>query len=279
MTTSATSSTVVAADGTKIAFTSVGSGPALVIVNGAMSYRAWSPTEQAVAQALADRYTVYTFDRRGRGESGGTELGSAAASVRAEVGDLAALIEHAGGAAALLGFSSGAVLSLEAALAGLPITGLALYEPPFVVSADRSPVGSDYRERVLQALAQGRPGDAVTLFLIEPCDFPAEFVEPMRSGPYWPGMEQLAPTLPNDAAIMGQTMSGDPAALQRYAPVTTTTLVMHGGASPAWMAAGATAIAGVLPNASHTVLPDQTHEVSHDVLVPVLSDWLPTVQS
>lgn len=219
------SSNVTSADSTGIAFTATGTGPALVIVDGAMSYRQSNPIEQAVAQALAGRYTVYTFDRCGRGESGDADT----YTVQAEVNDIAALIEHVGGVAALLGFSSGAVLALEAALAGLPVPGLALYEPPFVVSADRPPVGPDY--------------------------------------------------LAYDAAVMGQTQSGDPAARQRYAPVTTPTLVMHDGTSDAWMAAGATAIADVLPNASHKALPDQDHDVCAEALVPVLSDWLPTLQS
>jgi pimeloyl-ACP methyl ester carboxylesterase len=270
MTTSVTS-----ADGTSIAFTATGSGPALVIVDGAISHRQFNPTEQAVAQELADRYSVYTFDRRGRGESGDAD----AYSVQAEVGDIAALIEHAGGAAALVGFSSGGVLALEAALAGLSVRGLALYEPPFVVSADRAPLAADYRERIQQAVAQGRPGDAVAQFLTEAANMPAEFVEPMRAEPYWVGMEQVAPTLAYDAAVMGQTMSGDPAQLQRYAAVTTPTLVMHGGATEAWLAAGAAAIAGVLPNSRQQTLPDQTHDVSADALVPVLSEWLPTLTS
>ncbi|MGH9247291.1 MAG: alpha/beta fold hydrolase [Acidimicrobiales bacterium] len=268
-------SSVTSADGTGIAFTATGTGPALVIVDGAMSYRQFNPTEQAVAHALADRYTVCTFDRRGRGESGDADT----YTVQAEVDDIAALIEHTGGKSALLGFSSGAVLALEAALAGVPVSGLALYEPPFVVSADRLPVGTDYRERLHQALAQGRAGDAVAQFLTDAAGMPAELVEPMRAEPYWFGMEQLAPTLAYDAAVMGQTMSGDPTVLQRYAPVATPTLVMHGGASDAWLAAGATAIAGILPNATHKTLPDQDHDVSAEALVPVLSAWLPTLQS
>ncbi|WP_214322464.1 alpha/beta fold hydrolase [Nonomuraea sediminis] len=269
------SSSVISTDGARIAFSVTGTGPALVIVDGAMGYRQFNPTEQVIAQALADRYTVYTYDRRGRGESGD----AASYSVQAEIDDIAALIEHAGGQAALLGFSSGAVLVLEAALAGLPVTGLALYEPPFVVTDDRRPIGPDYRERLQQAVAEGRPGDAVAQFLTEAAYMPAEFVEPMRAEPYWAGMEQLAPTLAYDAAIMGRTMSGDPAELRRYAPVTTPTLVLYGGASTPWLAAGATTIAGILPNADLKSLPDQTHDVSPEVLVPALSDWLPTLKA
>ncbi len=273
--TSVTSGSITSADGTGIAFEETGTGPALVLVNGAMSYRASNPTGSAVAQALADRNTVYNFDRRGRGESGDADT----YSVQAEVDDIAALVDHAGGEAALAGFSSGAVLALEAALAGVPVTGLALWEPPFIVSTDRPPVAPDVRERVQQAVTEGRPGDAVALFLTETVGMPAGAVEPMRSGPQWIGMEQLAPTLAYDAAVMGDTMSGDPASLRRYDSVGVPTLVMLGGASDPWMAAGTTAIAGILPNARHEVLPDQNHAASPEALIPVLSDWLSTLAS
>ncbi|TMR24280.1 alpha/beta hydrolase [Nonomuraea turkmeniaca] len=267
------------ADGTEIAFTSIGSGPAIVIINGAMSYRGSHPTEGTVAQGLAARHTVITYDRRGRGESGPTDPALAATeAVQAEVADVAALIDHAGGTAAVLGFSSGGVLALEAVRAGLPITALVLWEPPFLVSADRAPLAAGYRERVQQALADGRPGDAVALFLTEPCAVPAEFVEPMRAEPYWAGMEQIAPSLPNDAAIMGDTMSGDPARLQRYATVDVPMLVTYGDAGLPGFAHAATALAGVLPNATARELPGKDHDVSPEHLVSALTEWLPTAQ-
>ena len=276
MTTHIASGSVTSADGTVIAFTATGTGPALVLVDGATGYRQINPTGQAVADALADRYTVYTYDRRGRGESGD---GGAADPVQAEVNDIAALIEHAGGQASLLGFSSGGVLVLEAALSGLRVAGLALYEPPFIVTDDRPPVGSDYREQLQKAVAEGRPGDAVARFFTEAVGLPPGIVESMRAEPFWSGIEQLAPTLAYDAAVMGQTMLGDPAALQRYSAVTAPVLVMHGGKSDAWMAAGATAVADVLPDARHETLPGQDHDVSAAILVPVVAEWLSTLQS
>lgn len=268
----AVNSTVESADGSAIAFTSTGAGPTLIIVDGAMSYREFSPTVQQLAEALSDRHTVITYDRRGRG--GSSDRTGDADPVRAEIADLAALIDQAGGPAIVFGFSSGAVLSLEAALAGLPISGLILYEAPFVVSTDRPPVGDDYRERVLRALAEDRPGDAVALFLTEAGNLPAEFVEPMRAELYWQAMEQLAPTLPHDAAIMGRSMSGDPTALQRFSAVTVPTLVLYGGASDAWFAAGSTAIADLLPDASLQELAGQDHDVAVDALAPAVSAWL-----
>jgi alpha-beta hydrolase superfamily lysophospholipase len=268
-----TSQHVRSADGTEIAFEFRGEGPALILIDPALQYRDFTRLSGLV-EPLSSEFTVFTYDRRGRGES--TDAGTG--TVQAEVDDIAALIGHAGGSAAVLGFSSGAVLSMEAVLAGLPITGLALFEPPFVVTADRPPVAPDYRERLLRALAEGRPGDAVAQFLTETAVMPAEQVAAMRAEPFWAGLEQVAPTLPHDAAIMGQTMSGDPATLRRYAAVAVPTLVIYSEGSPAWLAAGATAIAGILPNASHRGLPGEFHDVSPEVLAPVLSDWLPTLK-
>jgi pimeloyl-ACP methyl ester carboxylesterase len=260
------SPTVTSADGTPIAYTAKGSGAPLVIVSGALAFRATDGTDAAVAQALADRYTTYTFDRRGRGESGDAET----YSVQREIDDIAALIANADGEAVVLGYSGGAVLALEAALAGLPISGLALWEAPLIVSDARPPANW---EPVLRALADGRRGDAVALHLVE-TGMPEELVAPMRSEPFWAGMEQLAPTLAYDIAIVGPVETGDPTVLDRYAAITVPTLVMHGGASPTWLADAATALAGVLPNATHRELPGQDHDVSGEALTPVLSDWL-----
>jgi pimeloyl-ACP methyl ester carboxylesterase len=260
------SPTVTSADGTPIAYTATGSGAPLVIVHGALGFRATDGTDAAVAQALGDRYTTYAFDRRGRGESGDAET----YSVQREIDDIGALIENAGGEAAVLAYSSGAVLALEAALAGLPINSLALYEPPLIVSDARPPAKW---EPVLRALAEGRHGDAVALHLVE-TGMPEELVEPMRSEPFGGGMERLAPTLAYDIAIAGPVETGDPSVLDRYAGITVPTLVMHGGASPQWLADAATALAGVLPNATHKELPGQDHQVSGEALTPVLSDWL-----
>jgi pimeloyl-ACP methyl ester carboxylesterase len=128
-------------------------------------------------------------------------------------------------------------------------------------------------EPVLPALAEGRRGDAVARFLVE-TGMPEELVEPMRSEPLWDGMEELAPTLAYDIAITGPVETGDPSVLDRYAGISVPTLIMHGGASPTWMADAATALAGVLPNATHRELPGQDHDVSGQALTPILSAWL-----
>jgi pimeloyl-ACP methyl ester carboxylesterase len=107
-------------DGTTIAYERSGNGPALILVDGALCSRAFGPS-QKIAPLLARQFTVYAYDRRGRGGSGDTPPYSPAR----EVEDLAALIEVAGGSAVLLGLSSGGALSLEAAASGLAVTKVA----------------------------------------------------------------------------------------------------------------------------------------------------------
>ena len=273
-------STLTSADGTRIAYDSTGSGPALVLVNGAMSYRAWSPTLQGLAAGLADSHTVYNYDRRGRGESDPIETPEpdATKAKQAELDDLAALIEQAGGPAVLMGFSSGAVLSLEAALAGLPVSGLILFEPPFVITTDREPVGADYRDRQVAALTEGRRADALTTFLVEASNMPAEWVGGMKADPSWAGMEQVAPTLTYDAAIMGPTQTGDPSLLKKYEAVDVPTLTLASQGSDPWLQAGAAAIAELVPDATYRVLPGQMHDLEVDAAVPVLKEWFASYQ-
>src|SRR5579871_6431512 len=117
--------TVTSRDGTTIAYEQSGAGPALILVDGAMCYRAFGPM-RGLAALLAPHFTVFAYDRRGRGESGDT----APYAVEREVEDIEALIDAAGGTAGVYGISSGAFLALEAARR-LPgrVTRLALYEP------------------------------------------------------------------------------------------------------------------------------------------------------
>jgi pimeloyl-ACP methyl ester carboxylesterase len=119
---------VCSADGTMIAFERAGQGPALILITGGLTDRT---VTRSVAAELAPRFTVYAYDRRGRGSSGDT----APYSAEREVEDLAAVIGAAGGPALVFGHSSGAVLALEAAARGLAITKLAAYEPPYLTGA------------------------------------------------------------------------------------------------------------------------------------------------
>jgi pimeloyl-ACP methyl ester carboxylesterase len=262
-------STVRSKDGTTIAYERTGSGPPVIIVDGALCWRESGPARK-VAAALADRFTAITYDRRGRGESGDTPP----YAVEREVEDLAALIAEAGGSAFLVGFSSGAVLALDAAASGLDIPRLAVYEPPFVVDGSRHPLPDDYVAQLDKLVSEGRRDGAAEYFLTKAAGVPAEFVAPMRDDPGWSVMEGVAHTLAYDGRIMGDTMSGKPLPAGRWASVTMPTLVIDGGASDAFMHNGADALAELLPDAERRTLPGQTHAVSADALAPVVQEFL-----
>jgi pimeloyl-ACP methyl ester carboxylesterase len=261
--------TVSSLDGTTIGYDRAGDGPTVVLVGGAFQYRAFDPRTTELQALLAKGLSVIHYDRRGRGESTDTPPYSTAR----EVEDLAALIERCGGSAMLYGMSSGALLALEAVAAGLPVTRLAIYEAPVMVDGSRPPVPPGYRERLRAALAEGRRGDAVALFLTEAVGVPAEQVAGMRQAPMFAGMEAVAPTLAYDSALLDGLDSGAPLPAARWAGVTIPTLVIDGDASPQWMRSAADAIAALLPDATRRTLPGQDHDVAPAAIVPVLAEF------
>lgn len=261
---------ILSKDGTAIAVDRIGQGPALVFVDGAMCYRASGPS-QSMAAALAGHFTVFTYDRRGRGDS--SDAGPY--DVQREVDDLAAVITEAGGEAVVLGVSSGAALALEAASRGVPITRLALYEAPFIVDATRPPLPDDFVAGINAALASGRRGDAVKMFM-KVVGVPGIFIMLMRLMPAWSKVTAVAHTLPYDFAIVGPFQKGQPLPTMRWNAATMPTLVMDGGKSPAWMRNATRALARVLPNATYRTLAGQTHMVKPKALTPPLVEFFRT---
>ena len=249
------------ADGTPIAWTRVGSGPAIVLVDGALCTRAFGPAKD-VSAALADRYTVYSYDRRGRGESGDTQPYSA----EREVEDLAAVIEAAGGDAYVAGQSSGAGLALEAAAAGVPMRKVASYEAPYVASATRE----DHVAILRDYLAKGENGKAVGHFMVKMVGAPAFVPLMMRAMPkVWAPMKVTASTLPYDALVM----DGFRVPTARFAAITVPTLVMGGGKAKADMAKAVQEVADAVPGSTRATLPGQTHQVSPTVLAAGLASF------
>ena len=261
--------TVTSADGTTIRFDAWGDGQPLIMVDGATGHRAVSQTNAQVGELLGDEFRVYAYDRRGRGESGDTPP----YAVQREIEDLAALIAEAGAPATLCGFSSGAVLALDAAAAGLPITRVAMFEPPFVVDDSRPPGPADYVQRLDASIASGRPGDAVELFLTGAIGMPAEFVDGMRQSPFWPALEEVAPTIAYDGRIMGSTMSGAPLPADRWAAVSVPVLVMYGRGTEPWLIAASRALADLLPTATLQAVDGAQHSVAADILAPALRQF------
>jgi pimeloyl-ACP methyl ester carboxylesterase len=253
--------TTISQDGTAIAFDRSGQGPAIVLVAGALSTRS---SAGPLAALLAPHFTVFSYDRRGRGDSGDTPP----YAVDREIQDLEAVIQQAGGSAFAYGHSSGAALALAAAMRGVAITRMALYEPPFMIDDTLPRPPKDYAAQLAGFIASGRRGDAVEYFMTQAVGVPAEQIAPMRAAPMWPALEAIAHTLLYDTAIMG-----DLTVPAQAVSVKVPTLVIDGGASPAWARNAVQAVARAIPGAQRRTLPGQTHGVDPQILAAVLIEF------
>ncbi|MFI5099168.1 MAG: alpha/beta fold hydrolase [Actinomycetes bacterium] len=251
--------TVQSADGTTIAFDRSGTGPALVLVVGAFSDRS---STKSLAAALGSSFTVYEYDRRGRGDS--DERGPYA--VEREVEDLGAVIGAAGGAAFAFGHSSGGALVLEAAAHGAPVTALAVYEPPYAEGAT-----TEFAAQLSALVAEGRRAEAAEKFLTL-VGTPPQALAHITAGPYWPQMQAFANTLPYEVTLCNDGS----APVDRLAKIGARTLVLAGGASAGWAQEGARAIAATIPGAQWRVLDGQGHGAADEVIVPVLTEFFGT---
>jgi len=252
---------VSSSDGTSIAFDRTGEGrPVILVCGGSTDRMANAP----LAALLGRDFTVFNYDRRGRGDSGDT----APYAVEREVEDLEAVINEAGGSAFVFGTSSGAALALEGAASGLAVTKLALWEPPYVPEGGPRPP-ADTASTFTELVAAGRRGDAVEFFMTKVVGLPPEFAAQARNAPFWASQEALAHTLAYDATIMGDYSLPS----ERAASVKVPTLVLDGGASFDWMSETARALADTIPDGQHRTLEGQTHDVAPDVLAPVLKEF------
>ncbi|WP_043617765.1 alpha/beta fold hydrolase [Nonomuraea candida] len=256
---------VKSADGTTIAYDQTGSGPAVVLVQGGFSDRT-HPIWAGLAAALSGEFTVFNYDRRGRGGSSDNE----SYEVEREIEDLAAIITAAGGSAAVFGGSSGGALALRAAAAGLPITKLAVYEPPFIVDDSRPPIVEDFREQLAALVAEGKRGEVVERFMVEAAEMPAEMVGQMKESPYWEGMTAVAHTLVYEAAVCGP---GNQLPVEELKKITVPTLALAGGASGPWMQGAAKAVAETVPGGEYKVLEGHGHDIAPEALAPPVAEY------
>ena len=255
---------VISKDGVEIAFDKTGQGPPVILVDGAMCYRSFGPMPK-LAPLLAPYFTVYHYDRRGRGDSGASK----SYAVEREIEDIEALIREAGGSAFVLGLSSGAALALKAAAHGLNIKKLALYEPPYMVAPNGHRPPADHEAQLKTMIAADRRGDAVKFFMNKMVGAPAIFAFIMQLLPLWSKLKAVAHTLPHDAAIMGDFSLPTRVVKSVRVP----SLVMGGGKSPENLRLAVEAVADALPGASRQTLAGQTHNVSMKVLAPVLREF------
>ena len=253
---------VTSADGTAIAFDRLGAGMPVVIAGGALCTRA---ATRPLAEHLAQQFTVFNYDRRGRGDSGD----DAPYAVEREIEDLAALLAAAGGSASVYGHSSAAGLALRGAAHGLPVARLVLHDPPYVPMGE----GSRRRSREFAAdlraiLAEGRGGDAVELFLTT-IGMPSKMVAAMSRDS---DIRAIAPTLEYDLEVVGIS-NGGTIPTDLVGVVTVPTLVLCGGANTARTIDISRQIAGALPNGRLGVLEGVHHIVAPEVLAPVLANF------
>lgn len=260
-------------DGTRIAYEKRGTGPAVILVAAAAADH---NDASRLGECLAEHFTVYNYDRRGRGSS----TDSAPYAVEREVDDIEAIIHEAGGSAYLFGSSSGAVLALDAAgsLGSSIISKLFLYEPPFIVDDSRSPVPAEYVLHLNELIAGNKRSEAVEYFMTAALGIPVEYLEFMKADPSWQAMEGMAHTLAYDGMIMENTQSGQPLPQNRW-HVDVPVMVMTGENSEAFLHGAASALVDLLPQCEHRMLPGQDHSavvMAPEVLAPEVSGFLQT---
>jgi pimeloyl-ACP methyl ester carboxylesterase len=256
---------VTSKDGTTISYETVGTGPALVLVDGALCYRDFGPCRN-LANLLADRFTVYFYDRRGRGDSGDVQP----YAPEREFEDLEAVISAAGNDAFVLGFSSGAGLALQAAASGVPMKKLASYEAPFVgrVVIKGKPIDAVAELKAL--LARGDRAGAVSFFMVKVVGGPAFLPLVMKLMPkVWKQLQGVAHTLPYDTELM----RGFVVPVETLKKITVPTLVMGGGKAKPNMVAAVQGVADAIPGSVHRTLPGQTHQVKDEAIAPELIDF------
>ena len=253
---------VASRDGTRIAFTKGGAGPALVVVSGALSQRSLVGDTLLVPK-LMEHFTVYTYDRRGRGESGDTKP----YAVDREIEDIEALIDHAGGKAYLFGVSSGAALSLQAAakLGAAKVSKLALYDAPY---GQPPSVFATQNDSVRKLVSTGQPGDAAAYFL-SAIGTPPKVLDDMKRSPAWETMKKIDFTLAYDYDVLGDGQVPEGVVKAIAVP----TLVMNGEKSMDFMHASAARMASLISGARQTTVKGQAHGVTAEATVPLLVEF------
>jgi pimeloyl-ACP methyl ester carboxylesterase len=258
---------VTSRDGTRIAYESMGSGPAIVLVDGALCYRGSGPA-LPLAEELKDRFTVYVYDRRGRGESGDAQP----YAVEREVEDLQAVIAAAGGTVMLYGISSGGALALETANKTAGVTRLFVYEAPFITDDSRH-LAPGYAEKMGALVRSGNNAGALKHFMRTGVNVPAFAVFMMQFMPFWKKLKQIAPTLIYDTALTAPLQASRPIPLGLWANLRQPAMIVGGTKSDTWMRNAQKAIAAALPNARHRELEGENHMVKPTSIAPMIKEF------
>ncbi len=258
---------VTSSDGTRIAYETMGSGPVVILVDGAMCYRGMGPA-MPLAKELQDRFTVTVYDRRGRGESGDTQP----YAVDREIEDLQALVNAAGGSAMLYGISSGGVLALEAANRIAGVTKVFVYEAPFITDTTRH-MAPGYADRMYALVRAGDRSGALRHFMRVGVGMPAFAVLMMRLMPMWKTLKAVAPTLAYDTSFTEPMQRSKPIPRGTWANLRQPAMIVGGTKSDTWMRNSQKAIADALPNARHDELEGENHMVKATAIAPMIKEF------
>lgn len=252
--------TVKSADGTVIAYDRAGSGPPLIIAVGAFCTR----HTFVAPDALRQRYTVVTYDRRGRGDSGDTQP----YAPQREYEDLAAVASAVGPEAAFIfAHSSGAAIALRAAAAGLAVAGIVAYEAPFQTEGTPQP-DLDPAEHLRRLVAAGRRRDAVAYWMSEVVRLPGQALQEIDDAPWVAALEPLTPTLVYDLAM---TAGGVPST--ELAKIAAPVLIVGGTNSPEWFQRSVAEQRAAIPGAQLRMLEGYDHNAPPEVIAPILIDF------
>jgi pimeloyl-ACP methyl ester carboxylesterase len=255
--------TVTSKDGTQIAYEKLGSGSPLILVDGALCSRAFGPMPK-LARILAEHFTVFMYDRRGRNESGDTKP----YAPEREVEDLEALIREAGGSAYVYGISSGAGLSLRAAATGLNISKLALYEPPFEAPGEQDGAPKDMLQQLQTRIDEGRRADTVKYFM-KIVGVPGFGIFMMSLLPMFKKLKAVAHTLPYDIQVMDQFKMPEEKARSIKVPA----LLSAGTKTSEPIKRSVKWLSEHIAGSQLKMLDGQTHNVSEKAIAPVLIEF------
>src|SRR5262249_7559777 len=258
---------VTSRDGTAIGYRKVGHGPGLVALHGAMESAA---SHRQLADALAETFTVYLPDRRGRGLSGpyGADY-----SMQREVEDLDALLTRTG-ARRVFGVSAGGLITLQAAFTLSTIEKVAVYEPALIVNRS---ISTAFLPRYDREIAQGNIAAALVTGMLGAQmgppflrALPRRLLEAFtrqgmrreeqmaRAGDVT--MRALAPTLHYDFQLVTEMAEQT----ERYRALRVETLLLGGSKSPAYLKRALDRLAEILPQARRVELSGLDHGGSSD---------------
>lgn len=258
---------VLSRDGTRIAYRSRGSGPAVIFVHGSL---ATSHGWDKVATSLAPNHQVITYDRRGRGGSGDTSPYDFAR----EVEDLKAVLAVAGPDAVLIGHSFGGAVAAVAARTAV-IAALVLYEPGIRLAG---PIGGDAVSAMEDALAAGETDSAMEIGTRRVVGFSEEETTAARGAPGWAEQTALVSTWPRELRAL-DAIEVTPAV---FADITVPTLLLRGSESPAWLRETTERTSGWIKGAHLVELPGQSHgatDTAPEMVADAVTTFLQDVTS